>query len=48
MWAWDGESCSLFNRNLINYSRKVLRGISAICSVCRVIGQEMEDWGVEE
>ena len=43
-------SLSVFNRdrNPISYSRKVLRGISAICSLFGVTGQEMEGWEVEE
>lgn len=36
-----------FHRNLISYSEKVLREISAIRSLFRVIGWEMEGWEVE-
>lgn len=40
MWGWVGrESFSIFEGNLISYSGKVLRGISAICSLFRVTGQ---------
>lgn len=41
-------SCSIFDRNLISYSGEVLRGISAICFLFRVTGQEMEGWEMEK
>lgn len=45
-----GVSLSVFDkdRNPISYSRKVLRGISAICYLFGVTGQEIEGWEVEE
>lgn len=44
---WGRRSCSFFDRNLISYSGKVLGGISVICSLFKVTGQEREGCGVE-